>query len=1002
MIGSTKQRVFVGAIFLLLFLLVINSNEVFGQTYKIMPLGNSLTKGVIIGNPADVTGYRDDLQALLTAESVTYDFVGSMTDGGFADNNHEGHEGFTADSVANNVTSYMALNPDIVILHIGTNDITLAHENDSTLIEINDIISQIGTSRKIVMCSLIPRWDRTAKNDSTTQLSNWIKNLYFEKLGAGYKVYYAGLNEVFKTYSDWNTATYYSDGVHLNSNGYNLMARVIYTAVMNAIRGTNPNVTDNFNRTNLGATWKADPEYVISNNELVNQATEDWWDYLATYVNIKNPNQVSIKWGATADSAGIIRGGLAMALNSPAPDVDGYLIWRYGSNLTLYEIRDGEPYQNPPKGHIDQVPGQQEFPKKGDVFKVVMRIDNDKHVFDCFINGAHDGTLYDYNKKYGASGTFYSGVMVKGKDGIYNNNTDDFTIYGQTDIEPPEQVLDLTVSDFATNTATLRWTAPGDDGDEGTATGYDIRYSTSLITELNFNDATPASGAPIPSAAGTQETYVVTGLAPSTTYFFSLKAYDDVPNYSPASNSPSVTTKESNMLVDNFNRASLGTDWAADPEMQIVANELANTAGPEGDNWNYMAVFKARANPIEASFRWSDNSDLNGIEQGGLALLLDSASPNASGYLAWCRPLSGQISLFTIEAGLATNFVGRKTVDPQFLPQPGSVFKVATITDEQGHHFIYYVDGVKIGEIIDGPTPMLGNTSTYYAGVMLHGNLNNNIDDFGIVNVGGDPSRLNMISGNNQAGPAGEPLPDSLVISVTDMNNIPVENVLVEFKVKTGGGSVDLEAPDNNIRIEAEKGSLTGTFQIESDVTAGGGAYVYTNGGDPLSGKVDLDFYVGQEGYYVIWGRLRQSQGGFTYYSYFVQVDGQPAISTSSFAGVWDFFPQQDNWIWDVVSERGGGTPSNPAVNPVEFYLTQGMHRVTIHQRYPDVIHLDKILLTLRETGYTPVGKEEFSQYITNAQGRASAEFTLGTAAGIDNATVEVTVPGYNLSGEPM
>jgi len=238
MVYSVKRGMFVGVLILCTFILIINSGDALGQTYKIMPLGDSITKGVIIGNPADVTGYRDDLQALLTAESITYDFVGSLNDGGFPDNNHEGHEGFTADSLANNITGYMGLNPDVVILHIGTNDITLAHNNDTTLVEINRVISQIGPSRKIVICSLLPRWDRSAKNDSTTQLSNGIKNLYFEKLGSGYKVYYAGLNEVFKTYADWNTNTYYSDGVHLNSNGYNLMSRVIYTAVMNALRGT--------------------------------------------------------------------------------------------------------------------------------------------------------------------------------------------------------------------------------------------------------------------------------------------------------------------------------------------------------------------------------------------------------------------------------------------------------------------------------------------------------------------------------------------------------------------------------------------------------------------------------------------------------------------------------------------------------------------------------------------------------------------------------------------
>ncbi|MEE4311936.1 MAG: GDSL-type esterase/lipase family protein, partial [candidate division KSB1 bacterium] len=997
---KTSRRISGGILFLVIFL-VLNTGFVFSQTYKIMPLGNSLSKGIIIDDPGDISGYRDDLQALLDNEQVSYDFVGSQQDGGFADNEHEGHEGFTADMIRDNLSGWLAVNPDIVIIHAGTNDITKGQKIDSTVTEIESIVDQIGKNKKILLCSILPRWDASAKDDSTTLLNSKIKNLYYLKIGEGYKIYYVGTNEVFKSNGDWASSTYYSDGVHPSADGYNLMARAIYVSIMNAIKGNDPTVTDNFNRSTLGVTWKTDPEYAIQNKELVNTAENDWWDYIATYVGITNPNQVSIKWGVDTDSIGVLKGGIVMGMDAPDPNSDGYLIWRYGNLLTLYEVRDGEPFSNPPTGHIYQVAGQQPFPQAGDVFKVVMRIENDKHVFDCFLNGQPDGTLLDFGKRHGASGRFYAGVMLKGHEGEpYFNNVDDFTIYGQDDIEPPGRITNLVVSEYTTTTATLKWTAPGDDDMDGTATGYDIRYSEELITETNFYDADQVSSPPIPATAGTQEIFVVTGLQAATTYFFAVKAYDDVPNFALISNSPSITTKESNILVDNFNRLELGDNWNADPEFGIVNDEMANTAAE--DSWNYVAAFNARANPTEVSFKWSETADIDGIERGGLALMLDAASPNASGYLAWCRPNSKKISLFTIENGEAATPVGEKAIDPTKIPQPGSVFKVAMITDEQGHHFIYYVNGDKVGEIIDGPTPLQGTASVLYAGVMLHGNRNNNLDNFTIVNVGGEPTRLNYITGDFQEGVVGKMLPDSMVVSVTDMNGIPVDNVLVNFKVTAGGGSVDLEPPDANIRVEAENGELAGTFKAGEDETAGGGAFVYNEGGDPLSGKLDMDFFVETEGTYVVWGRVKASEPGFQYYSYFVQVDGEPAISTSPpYVGVWDFYPNTDTWTWDLVSERDNGTPKNPSVDPVEFYLTTGLHRITVTQRYPSYCLLDKVLLTLKESGYTPNGKEEFPQYITNSRGEASAALTMGLVAGTENNTVEVTVPGYDLTNEP-
>ena len=112
------------------------------------------------------------------------------------------------------------------------------------------------------------------------------------------------------------------------------------------------------------------------------------------------------------------------------------------------------------------------------------------------------------------------------------------------DVTAPAAVADLAASNIDSNMLTLNWTAPGDDGAAGTAVAYDIRYSTSAITEANWNAATQVSGEPAPKIAGLAEHLVVGGLQPNTPYYFAMKTSDNgVPaNVSSLSNVLSVTT----------------------------------------------------------------------------------------------------------------------------------------------------------------------------------------------------------------------------------------------------------------------------------------------------------------------------------------------------------------------------------------------------------------------------------------------------------------------------
>ena len=88
----------------------------------------------------------------------------------------------------------------------------------------------------------------------------------------------------------------------------------------------------------------------------------------------------------------------------------------------------------------------------------------------------------------------------------------------------------------------LSWTTPGDDSLSGTASQFDLRYSTATITASNFTSATRWTGTPTPGTPGTRQSTTVTGLQPSTTYWFAIKTGDEVPNWSGMSNVISRTT----------------------------------------------------------------------------------------------------------------------------------------------------------------------------------------------------------------------------------------------------------------------------------------------------------------------------------------------------------------------------------------------------------------------------------------------------------------------------
>ncbi|MBI5222317.1 MAG: fibronectin type III domain-containing protein, partial [Candidatus Magasanikbacteria bacterium] len=113
---------------------------------------------------------------------------------------------------------------------------------------------------------------------------------------------------------------------------------------------------------------------------------------------------------------------------------------------------------------------------------------------------------------------------------------------GGGDTTAPSAVANLLVDAVTDTTATLKWTAPGDDNNSGTASQYDVRYSLSAITAENWVNATSINNEPAPQVSGSSQSVIISNLTPNTPYYFALKTADEKPNWSNLSNVASAST----------------------------------------------------------------------------------------------------------------------------------------------------------------------------------------------------------------------------------------------------------------------------------------------------------------------------------------------------------------------------------------------------------------------------------------------------------------------------
>jgi lysophospholipase L1-like esterase len=209
-----------------------------------MPVGDSITAGTSSGadNPSDPldpslwTSYRRDLWLDLSYAGHYVELVGSQRGGVFFDDfdpRHEGHPGRTDDYIADHIQAWVsAWQPDIVLLHIGTNGLA------SSPSDVERILNEIDAYSPDIIVILARIINRACQNPScldevalTTMFNNNVQAMAEARIARGDKLILvdqergAGLNYTLYPAGDmW-------DKLHPFETGYRKMAGVWFAAL---------------------------------------------------------------------------------------------------------------------------------------------------------------------------------------------------------------------------------------------------------------------------------------------------------------------------------------------------------------------------------------------------------------------------------------------------------------------------------------------------------------------------------------------------------------------------------------------------------------------------------------------------------------------------------------------------------------------------------------------------------------------------------------------------
>lgn len=199
---------------------------------RVMPLGDSLVYG-LNGND----GWRMHVydQRVGDAPATSINFVGGESDGGFGDDDHQGHSGQTLAQVIDThwAASNDAYDPGIVVFMAGTNDVTPETETGAEIAarldtDLADITAKSYVDT-VLVCSIAPR--NPSDGDKATITSDF--NAELPGVCDNHtKCTFVDAME-FVTYN--TSGDMDPDTIHLSTEGYTKAGIIIYDAIKTAL-----------------------------------------------------------------------------------------------------------------------------------------------------------------------------------------------------------------------------------------------------------------------------------------------------------------------------------------------------------------------------------------------------------------------------------------------------------------------------------------------------------------------------------------------------------------------------------------------------------------------------------------------------------------------------------------------------------------------------------------------------------------------------------------------
>ena len=183
---------------------------------RLMPIGDSITAGY---RSSTGVGYRGPLWPELINDGDALDFVGSQRSGTMFDPDNEGYYGDRIDQIASLINSELVLyQPNVVLLHIGTNDLGQNYQVSTAPNRLASLIDQILAADPgvtILVAQLIPNSTGWVQDDINT-FNSQIPGIVQARVNAGKHVYTVSMSSL--------NLNDLSDGLHPNDGGYQKMA----------------------------------------------------------------------------------------------------------------------------------------------------------------------------------------------------------------------------------------------------------------------------------------------------------------------------------------------------------------------------------------------------------------------------------------------------------------------------------------------------------------------------------------------------------------------------------------------------------------------------------------------------------------------------------------------------------------------------------------------------------------------------------------------------------